>query len=355
VSGALELIRAALEALGSATARERLPQSAAKVGETFMRGAELPGTFARGKQFAGTPQGLADQFGVGLRKPIPMDSDLAKTYDYYMSSNPSAVRPEGIPSLFGTLASKRMLLSGNAAGFEPIGKLLDAGLLSNDRDYHVWDTSGLNAGAGEGQRLYGAAFGNLLNRGPEATNVTQGLSGLNQLRRSYNQASALMRDPRLAKQILVSPSQLKTLGVDPGYFHGMDPTQQVGALQLAGAQGALTSMKNALEVDADRVRNPYTDPTWRTNQRQRSVDMYGIAAPAFFNPSSSMVGDPTSAKMLANAYQMSPLSGNASIGPRTLTKLGIVQGALGGTSFDDLANRFQGLEYRRGGSVTAQG
>jgi len=353
---ALELLAEALARSRAATTAERLPASARRVGEAFMRAADdVPGMFTQGRSFASDAQGLADQFGVGVSRMRPLNpaenpDDVGALWGYAMPADERRPLPHS-PRLMGATHTKLNLLNPRVSTPSVVDALVN-GLLEGDQTHHVWDTTNLDITSGQGGRLYPAAFGALSNYGQDHKNISLALSGANQLRRSYNQAAALERDPSLASKILVNPTQLNSkyfdynIPLSTGAFHRMSPEEQVGVLQLAASQGALSSMRNSMLRNADRVLNPHGEEALKTAQRQRSMDRMDYAAPAFFSDPGNVSAEP-----LARGYQQSPAALSFPLGERSLRKLGIVQDALRGASFEDLAGRFPGLEYADGGSV----
>ena len=346
----LEALAAAIARLSRASSRAELPAASGKVGSMLMRAADdVPGMFERGRSFADSADGLAEQFGTGQLKSPGMDYTGNDSYAYSIPAEEGLPHfRQDYPQLLGSV-DRAVNMSKQQPMLPPIGDLFKSGLMRDDKQYHVWDTSSLDPGSSQGTRLYPAAFGHLRNLGPEHVNVSEGLSTSNQLRRSYLQASALERDPSLADQVLISPSQLVRGGLEltPREFHRFSPEQQIGALQIAGARGALESMRDAITGDMSRIRSgSKSEPSTRA-QRQRHLDATNFIMPKFMDQPYS----PELTRATANAYQLSPMSVLAPLGNRSLTKLGLVQDILKGASFEDLASRFPGLEYRTGGSV----
>jgi hypothetical protein len=324
----------------------------------FMRAADSePAMFERGREFANSPQGLSDQFGTSPVLYPNRGSKLADLMDYQIRSDPAAryaAFPERDPAMLEGRAQSLVSILGDAPE-NSVLSLRDAGLLSNTKLYHMWNTQGLSKGSGQGTALYPSAFGHLRNQGQSDVNMSGGLSGDNQLRRNYAQASAILRDPSMAQQILVDPSQLSRL--PPGVlksseFHRMSPEQQVGVLQLSGAQGALNAMRQAIESNAKRLE----PDTFTTSDPQRAIYRSMAArADAQMPPALErfLQGEdaksPASARTLARAYQQSPFA--MPVGPRALTKLGVVDDTLRDAGLSSLSDRFPGLEYASGGSV----
>jgi hypothetical protein len=329
-----------------------------------MRGAnDVPSMFERGRSFADTAEGLGTQFGTAPPRTRPVNAalnpdDLGSWYAYQIAADPKSKGLDGA-RLLGAAQDLRYLQAPSSIPYDSVLSAMQHGLLNKDDAYHIWDTTGLWNNSGQGTKVYASAFGHLLNQGEQDKNITQGLSGVNSLRRSYNQASAIERAPELADRIIAAPSQFSALLPTSnkkrlGEIQRMAPEQQVGALQLAAGASALHAIKEALQRDADilggRSIGNKAEAAMIKRARQDSQDMIGLAAPRFFG-SSSLANTPSSAAEVARAYQTSPFASGFGLGARSLTKLGIVNDALKGASFEDLASRFPGLEYRAGGPV----
>lgn len=354
--GALSALATHLARLRAASTPERLPAAASRVGETFLRAADdVPDMFERGRSFADSARGLAEQFDTGPMRWVSRDNPISKYVDYHITANPKGTLVSDGAGLKGQAFSKPGLAAeypmfSRDASYPGLRQAMDAGLLG--RINHVWDTQSMNLGTGAGTKVYASAFGNLSNMDPDAdVNVSAGLSGVNSLRRSYNTASALARDPSLANRIIVAPSQLNSkadtwlnsgLPLDVASFHKLSPAQQLGALQLVSAQRALESMRVALLRDQVKL-NDVTDEPGTRLRRMNAIGAMNRDVPRF--------EDPDAAKAIAAAYAVSPSSATIPVGPRSIRKAQLVNDILGGSSFEDLAGRFSGLEFAQGGHV----
>jgi len=350
----LELIAFAAERMRGMTSKERLAGNAAHVGRVFMQAADqVPDMFQRGRSFADDATGLTEQFGTGkfiTQTPNSMSENLADHYNYRLLAERGEQGADS-PQLTGSVYTMDDLMR-EALRYDSIRQADDAGLLPLGGRFHSWDTTGLHHASGQGSKVYPAAFGYLRTQPSNHFNISEGLTGVNKLRRSYNQANALMRDPALSERVIVSPGQLLAgeVGTNLKGFHASTPAQQVGILQMAAAQGALNTLAETLARDQRYLADKTTmEIPLKSEMRRRHVAGMDIAAPLFFD--SRLARTEPAAGALARAYQASPTATSMGLGPRSLRRLGIVQDALDGRSFKELSDRFSGLEYRAGGVV----
>lgn len=264
--GAMEKIAKAM-ALLRRTATT--PADAERLGGAFMRAAERPGTFERGRSFADGVAGLEQQFGVE-RAAVP---ELYKDMYAYALKQKGAEEPR----FFGQVRQgRRGVIDSFPSDSEQAW--LDAGL--PDRPIHTFESLDMQPGSGEGQQVYPAAYAMLAQEHPDALNLSAGLSDVNKTRRSYLQSSALMRDPSMAGRVLVDPGQLE--GVYPAgrsplgrqgsahpdtlqAFHAQSPQGQVGALQAMAAYRALQGLSTGAAADplAHFLENPLNEDALR--------------------------------------------------------------------------------------------
>lgn len=296
---------------------------AERLGAAFMRAAERPGTFERGRSFADGVAGLEQQFGVA-RAPVP---------EMYKELYTQALRQQGgdEPRFFVQTRQGRQAVQDSFPS-DSEQAWLDAGL--PDKPIHTFESLDMLPGSGEGQRVYPAAYAMMAQGDPEALNLSAGLSPVNRTRRSYLQASALMRDPEMASRILVDPGQLE--GVHPAgrmpmgqrgaahpetlqQFHAQSPTGQVGALQAMAA--------------------------YRTLQ--------GLSAGAAADPLAAVLGNPMDKEALNALISAVQARKDHTLpfGVRSAKRLGLAMGTLADENAPVPEWLTRGMEYAGGGSV----
>lgn len=315
---AAELMARLLERLNEPGALER-------VGAAFNRGAELPGTFQRGRTLGDTPERLASQFDWSTPTPKYGDRNL------YLPTpeDPTVgahIKTHDRKSLEDYWAKE--LGIGSTNGVSPY---LRPGALPDDANlFHLYDTQPLTASSRQGSRAYPTLYGNTLLT-PGAYNVKGTLTGSNAHRNNYALASMIMRRPDAGERLLASPEQFVHLPMgDKGVaqLRRAGPDYQVGALQGEGALqllrrlGTASELNPGLRVLADEV------PQWaRSSTNPQTAERLGVGLRRADDTPSMWT-----------------------VGPKSLRKLGIVQDALDESPVDPGA--FRGLEFRQGGAVS---
>lgn len=317
---------------------ETFGSRATRVGEQFMAAAEHPGTFERGRPFADDVEGLARQFGVGPRRSIE-DPELSAIFgERYWAANPED--PASRSRLYEKSYDYDELVRGSPS--EAVRQAAIAKLLPHGGDFRVYDTATLDPGSRAGSRLYPAAYGALRLR-PRDYNVTEALSRDNQMRRSFHQAAALMRDPSMEGRVITAPSQLSQVPLSIGELHRMPPTQQVGALQMAGGAQALAQLKSKLQNNVSKLADSALEPGVR-RRLEFETEQLSMAI-------ERLTPQPGPLRTLASVNRQAMASPMVPLGERGARRIGLTMRALqGDPSFEDLA---LGLEYRRGGPVRA--
>jgi hypothetical protein len=206
-----------------------------------------------------------------------------------------------------------------------------------------FDTSGLNdpnghGGGGAGRGVYAAMYGSLLDD-PNKINFASRLSPRNEHRRNYNQSAALLRDPRLARQILIDPYQYDGANVvrdrpTPQEFMRRPPEDQVGAMQ---ALGALQLYKRLGRT----INHPDTYPDRVARMRSTFGDLLQHEE----DPRSFAAG----ANLLRNSG--APSLVYDTIGASALRRAALVSDIVGERPGGIRKSLLHGLEYRRGGVV----
>lgn len=322
--GGLEILRAALASGGRDAAR-----AVNAIGDRFYQAADdVPDMFQRGRQFGHNRWALGDQFGVHFApNPEEPGQTLVNTPGLRISDMATMTESPYDKAIAdevfgGSLRHARELGNRTMVGFDT------SGLYDPNAGY------GQFSGAGAGRGVYGAMFGSLLDD-PDKLNYVTSLSARNQHRRNYNQAAALLRDPRLSRQILTDPFQVKHTErpIDQLDFLNMPPEHQVGTFQ---AEGALQTL-NRLERLA---RNGQTFDEMRSPIR----DIYEDIIPHSYDPY-----DFTRAAGILRRSGASPELYDT-IGASALKRAALVHDIAAGTP-DARAHLFSGLEFRRGGGV----
>ena len=314
-------LTALFEALAAKSAEGAGGKAVDAVGNTFMRGAELPGTFQRGKEFAKTPEGLAAQFdwsvpqrrsdGVTIYKDPNSDANVylfAQNYAELLKKDAELRKRLGLQE--GTTYSP----------------FIDRGDLPQDATYYTIGAGRLAQGSGAGTRAYPAIYGDILNN-PNAVNIKDGLTGVNEYRNNYNLASAIMRRPDAGERLLTSPEQFRNVLADPAALRTAAPETQVGALQT---EGALQTLQRLLAATTDKA----TPEALRA--RLGNLTFSSDMSPADLNAAYAAVKASNSAAL-------------KSTGPGALRKLGITSDALQGRDVNPAA--FKGLEFSHGGAL----
>lgn len=312
--------------------------NASKVGEQYMHHARNnPDFFVRGRQFADTEEGLAQQFDVAPAVRLGFDErDLIRSVygDVYRGPKGSSFenRDPGLyefherPTSYGAQWPEQVL------GRRP-------------QFVSEFDAQGLNRGSGLGQKLYASAYG-ALRQSPDMVNASSSLTPVNAARRSFNQASAIARDPRLSKQILTADSQLRRLGlsgVTPSALHRMQPDQMVGALQLAGNASMLRQLGSDLGV-----ANRHLLGQRRAANPSALRHLIGINK-ALQNVEHTRGWDDESLKELREALRVAKeVELEVGLGDKSARRLGLSLRALDGLDVAPLTNS---LEFGRGGRV----
>ncbi len=328
MAGALSLLKQLL-AIDNRAARavERT------IGEEFYRAADTtPSMFQRGRSFAEGRAGLEDQFGVKFEDLPQGNATLV---------NLPGQRIEYAPTIsehvYDLSVHPKNSLTKNA------GIAGSGSFYPKDTRFMEFDTSGLApfgsyGGGGAGRGAYAAMYGDLLDD-PRKINFTSALSQRNEHRRNYNQAAALLRDKRLARQILVDPFQYDGAGLardrpNPQYFMERSPEEQVGALQ---AQGAL-QLYNKILKTADH-KDVYPD---------MRDEVRGLLGDDFYHSE-----DPASFAAMANTLRRSgaPSREYDTIGASALRRAALIADIVGERSGGIRRSLLDGLEYRRGGKV----
>lgn len=315
MSGALNKLRAIMEAGGKeARALERL------IGETFYDAADsVPDMFKRGRQFARGDEDLGKQFGVEIRRPDPYSAKVYSRDGLARGPAEMSYVPHPDPS-----DSFKFPYSRPRVEFE-------TSLLAGPSSI----TNGaFGTGTGSGRGVYGAMFGSLLEN-PDLVNVTSSLSSRNEHRRNFNQAAALLREPRLARQIAVDPYQLwgPAGEWDPERFMRRAPPDQVGSLQGSGALQTLS-----------RLERVY-------GKEPRDSDLRGPLR-SLYEDLIPRIEDPAEFKRGAGLLRRSEAEPRFydTIGDSALRRAALVSDIVEGRP-GARRHLFQGLEYRAGGRV----
>lgn len=265
------------------TDRREFEKNADQVGEMYFDAAmRNPNFFMFGPRFE---DDLAAQFGVGEKFGLlgpdstPFDADYLGTHGRYAS-------PGKDPSSFSRTASfdkwpeMRIIEMDRRAplmalqepmrgrGLRPTPYILDEvrkqghSLAGSDK-LRKFETGDVPAGTNAGARLYGAEFGDLA-RSPNTVNYSSALTGNNSVRRSFNMAPAIMRDPTLSEKILVHPDQLEIagapLGLTAGDLNRMGAKRLVGALQMLGTQGTLNRAMRSTKAASESGARYFAQP-----------------------------------------------------------------------------------------------
>lgn len=308
------------------------------IGEQFYTAAdETPAMFQRGRKYALTDDGLSQQFGVRIDRDMgTAESGLPRPQSpgagYFYDSNLAA---KGPASMF-SVDYPEMVKGGWGAdnlNKDEIGEYFDPNTRFAEIDAFNLKSPRGEGGGGAGRGVYAAMYGSLL-QDPRLVNYTSALSKRNEHRRSYNQSAALLRDPRLAKQILADTYQLPT---NPDYrrpvrFRQLTPEGQVGLLQ---SEGALELMK-------------------RIGATARSADLYPGVREKLYDITTRVLPqseDPADFALAADALRRSgaPAHLYDTIGASALRKAALVNDVVGGRPMR--RSLLEGLEYRVGGRV----
>lgn len=318
MEGALtRLLRAIVEGGATARAAER------KVGEGYTRAAaDESRMFQRGPSFARTDDGLEQQFGTRIDRSMGPEGALVWTDG--AARGPASWQDYSFADMAG-------------AGVVPHMTRREFNRFPLGTTFREFDTSQMGTatgqgGGGAGRSAYATLFGALV-QDPSLMNVSSSLSGRNQHRRNFNQAAAILREPRLSKQIIADPSQFREAGMrDPMEFLRRAPSEQLGALQTEGALQTMSKVRRT-------ARHSETYDTKRGDLQ--SIIDYLIP----------FEEDPLEFVKAANLLRRSgadPLAYDT-VGASALRKAAIV---------DDIFNNrtvrkslLPGLEFRRGGSV----
>lgn len=296
-----------------------------KVGADYLSGAAQRGTFQRGREFAKTPEGLAQQFDWSV--PKELDPGLPGSAKRLGDPNDPTSAAWMFPMTHEELSryGQSMSRDGKQNGYTPFTEknALPQG------NYYTFDTGSFKGGTGTGKKAYPTLYGNVL-ADPEGFNIKDSLTGANAYRNNYNLANAIMRQPNAGERLLASPEQFKHLPVDVSDFRTAGPERQIGTLQTEGALQTLQRMQNAA--------------AWRPDSPMGKAlgdlpgKLYSGMSPADLQAAYATLKGADS-------------SGLDSIGPGALRKLGIVQDSLLGHTVDPSA--FRGLEFKEGGLATA--
>lgn len=351
MSAALELLRAAIQRLGARASPEARTEAARIVGEGFMRAAaENPAMYQRGNKFALGRAKLGEQFDthplevVNHAKP---DLGILAHYDYRIQPKdkvPTA-REDGQSLLANVYYTPSQLLSHRSSRY--LDEARDLGLIQGRRPIHVLDSAGLSANSGAGTKLYASAYGNIAAE-PDAVNAVESLSGDNMFRRSLNMASAIGRDPGLGRKLLIAPSQLRDVpGLGMKGYHDLSPLEQLGILQLAAAQRTLKSVDTGISK-LPGAFDASTEALYTKGMRERGQAAMSGALNRY-------MAENWDATPLSRGYSILPKTGVhtglAPLGERTLRKARIVDDLLSGRPYEEIADKFTGLEFRAGGPV----
>ena len=306
-----------------------------RVGAEFLQGAERPGTFTQGREFAKTPEGLAAQFEWGVPEAMGNNRGGVSMYRYADPDSSLDRAAFSFPADYKTLYEYR--------GMEGIRPHIMGGGMPADGVFYGVDTAGLDmpskakgafgrsgSSQGAGVKAYGTIYGHILND-PRGINYKDELKAPNVHRLNYNMASAYMRDPSRAKRLLTTPEQFAHLPVDAGNFYRAAPETQVGTLQTEGALQALRRLNSAA-----------AEPSAPAHLR--------AALESLPERLSSRTSPYELSRMVSSVRGLDPYSrSTGTLGPRALRRLGIVADRLQGREVDPAA--FRGLEYKDGGKV----
>ncbi len=315
---------------------EAFAKNASVVGNRWSEAAADPNFFSQGNKYALTDPGLAAQFGVGPKRSVMDPNDQVNFGERMWSAEPGSSSVRG---LYEKNKSYADILANPSSSVTAADR---AGLLRPGNKYRVFDTVTLDAGSGQGTKLYPAAYGSLLTE-PNTYNIVDGLSAENSIRRNFNQASAALRDPALADRIITAPSQLRDVpGLSVADVHAMPALQRIGALQLAGSAGTIASLSRQLANNMLRLKNgnlsvpEQSALEYSTNQIAHQINRLNGTQGAL-----SSLGN--TVRQHGNPYSMVPF------GDRTSRRLGLSLRALeGDRNFSDIT---PGLEYCVGGLV----
>lgn len=327
MSAALNMLKRIL-ALGGKDA-ERV---ATRVGDEFYRAAEeIPDMFQRGRKYALTDPGLEQQFGLQI------DRSLAQPGTSSGSGSGFFIPPTGTAR--GSASMSVVDMPEMAKNRWDQGRIFDdfSKLPMNARfaeiDASNLSKPGSHGGGGAGRGAYAAMYGSLL-QDPRIINYTSALSARNAYRRNFNQAAALLRDPKLSKQIMVDPDQIRNMYdvSDAMQFRALVPEDQVGRLQIEGALQTLDRLeKTARHPEAfDDARGPLGRIMRETLQNAEDPKEFARAADLLRSSGApAHLWDTVGASALRRAA----LVGDIVEGRRLRRDL------------------FRGVEFRRGGAV----
>ena len=350
IEGALQLLRR-LRA-GAMGALD--PARAEAVGSAFSDAYRTPGAYAHGPGFAPTQAGLERQFGVRFGA----DPGYG---DYSLD----VLTPPDLGPARNRLGSAEVTTGSHIRQAAPAYGLEDAvnaGLIRDRNAYHLFDTVGLDKGSGQGERFYGAAYGNLA-RDPYAYNLSSTLTPVNRARRSLNMSAAIGRDPSLGERLILAPSQLPQDNGNAAAalvrYHALPPESQIGALQL------MASYRAAEDIGAKILRAQERARLLPGSQSAADAEeqAYRLSDATLGALSPGVRLGPEAARRLAEAYQGVPsgpfrqagqvvMPSDVPLGERTARKLMLTNRALtDGVTSTELGALAPNLEYRRGGTV----
>lgn len=325
MSAALNLLKRILSGGGRDAER-----AVVKIGDEFYRAAdEVPDMFQRGRKYALTDPGLEQQFGVRI------DRSLGPEGAFIYDAGGNAKGPASLNTVpYDEMAKNRWdqgRVFGDSGAF---GSLPTNTKFTEFDTFNLATPRGQSNGGGAGRGVYAAMFG-MMARDPNLLNYTSALTKRNAHRRSYNQAAALLREPSLARRIMVDPDQLtNTLdsAYDPMVFRRRSPEEQVGRLQSEGALSVLERLEKL-------QRHPETYDDARPHIRDLLTR--GLAReedPAYFARAADMLRRTGGPSHLYDTIGASALRRAALLGD-------IVEG-------DRVRrNLFSGLEFAQGGRV----
>ncbi len=298
-------------------------KATAKVGEKFLEGAELPGTFERGRQFAKTDAGLAAQFDWGV--PQRVDPIQEGFHPYFIVPRPGDTKGA---YAFGLDAEGVRKAEAQSAKWSPRNGMTPHMDDIKGRDYYTFSTGNLRKNSGEGTSAYPTLYGLVSNR-PGMINIKDDLTAINAQRNNAHMANAIMRDPSLGERLWASPEQFNQLpGVDVRALKRAGAETQVGSLQT---EGALSTLRRVDQVLGD----PRMDPAVRSRLLDSTQSLSSHASPA----------------EIAQLARLLQQAGTPSLGERSLRRAGIVRDVLEDRPVNPEA--FKRLEFSQGGLAQA--
>lgn len=356
---ALMLLNMALARLESSMSKAPDAERAmGKIGEGFQAAYATPGALQKGRTFASTPAGLAQQFDTEAPQlRLPTDAgDVASTEIHIPSDLPSDpsgqfhryAHDEFLRNFQGDYGVRDHIANG---ALDPTGQFWHA----NTMDLGNSTTGGAVRNAGG--RFYGVMDGMLsnANRQRPTYNFSDTYTQANVLRRPYGMSDSLARDPKLAGRLLVSPELLdgiysSPVGMQPGAratrFTSLPATEQIGGLQAVGARQTLQALKDTLDRTGQHL-----DMSRKMKAAPAAIDNIAGQKSGLETLVGRMFDDDATPMTFERAAQVARgLPGGGLLGPAALRKARLTTDFLDGSAPAD-TSLYRGLGFAAGGLV----